>query len=243
MKSIILAGGYGTRLGEMGEQLPKGLIEFNGTNLISRVVDELTKIGVSDIAVVTNSKYFALFENWVAGQKAKITLLSDNTTSPENRLGALGDLNFAIHKLGWEKENILVTPSDTYFTFSLSTFMDSIQKNPQQFSTIVRKMDTENIKERLGCAVLSETGMITTFVEKPVAPPSPYAAIPFYYYPSEIHTLLHQYAAEGNSMDAPGNIIPWLLKNNYPVHAHIVTDNTIDVGTLKEVELLKSMNL
>ena len=74
-------------------------------------------------------------------------------------------------------------------------------------------------------------------------PPSSYGVVPFYYYPAKIHSLLAKYEKEGNSMDAPSNIIPWLLKNNLPVRACIATHNTIDVGTLKEIEELRNIQI
>lgn len=239
-KSIVLAGGYGTRLLDVGQLIPKGLIEYQGTNLINRVVNELQKINIHEIAVVTNAKYFKQYQEWQTATSADVTLLNDTSTSPENRLGALGDLSFAINALGWSNEHILVAPSDTYFAFPLTSFQTTINQYPEEFVTIVRDVGKDAIKNRLGCAVISDTQLITDFVEKPESPQSPYAAIPFYYYPPAILGLLPQYQAEGNSMDAPGNLIPWLLKKSIPVHACVVTDTTIDVGTPAELALLQS---
>jgi glucose-1-phosphate thymidylyltransferase len=240
MKSIILAGGYGTRLKEAGEGLPKGLIAVGETTLVERVVDELRALGISEIALVTNEKYYSHYSRWAGNQK-NISLVNDGTTSPETRLGALGDLLLVIQTLGWEDDAILVAPSDTYYEFPLSLFRNMVQKSPNDFATIVRKMDMGDIKNRLGCAILNELNQIVDFVEKPEDPPSPYAAIPFYYYPAQAHALLTQYAAAGNSMDAPGNIIPWLLKRGLPVRACVVDHRTIDVGTPKDRETLKTV--
>lgn len=52
MKAIILAGGMGTRLGKYTENLPKGMLNFNGKSLIERQVETLRSCGISDIIIV-----------------------------------------------------------------------------------------------------------------------------------------------------------------------------------------------
>jgi glucose-1-phosphate thymidylyltransferase len=241
IRALILAAGYGTRLKTIGNNLPKGLITFGNTCLVQHVISELHNNNISEAAIITNEKYYAKYKSWLDCGSYKCILLNDKTRSADERLGALGDLKFAIDQLGWQKENILVVPSDTYFSFSLKPFLNTIAKHPDDFSSIVRKMDIEEIRNRLGCAILSTKKLITKFVEKPAEPPTNYGSIPFYYYPAKIHKLLAKYAAEGNSMDAPGNIIPWLIKNKIPVRASIVSENTLDVGTMVEIEKLRSI--
>lgn len=52
MKAIILAAGMGTRLGKYTENLPKGMLNFNGKTLIERQIEVLRQCGVNDITVV-----------------------------------------------------------------------------------------------------------------------------------------------------------------------------------------------
>ena len=53
MKAIILAAGMGTRLGKYTENLPKGMLEFNGKALIEWQVLKLREAGVTDISIIT----------------------------------------------------------------------------------------------------------------------------------------------------------------------------------------------
>jgi len=52
MKAIILAAGAGTRLGKYTENLPKGMLNFNGKSLIEQQVETLRACGVTDIIIV-----------------------------------------------------------------------------------------------------------------------------------------------------------------------------------------------
>ena len=52
MKAIILAAGVGTRMGKISEDLPKCLLEINGTPIIRKQVESLNANGINDISVV-----------------------------------------------------------------------------------------------------------------------------------------------------------------------------------------------
>lgn len=56
MRAIILAAGSGRRMGKYGENLPKGMLTFNGKPLIEWQIDRLRDIGISDIVIVTGYK-------------------------------------------------------------------------------------------------------------------------------------------------------------------------------------------
>ena len=68
MKAVILAAGKGTRMGKYTQNLPKGMLNFNGKTLIERQIETLRSAGIEDIAIVTgyeankinyeNIKYF-----------------------------------------------------------------------------------------------------------------------------------------------------------------------------------------
>ena len=51
MKALILAAGYGTRLGDLTKDKPKPLIEVNGKSVIEGIIDRLHVHGISQIIV------------------------------------------------------------------------------------------------------------------------------------------------------------------------------------------------
>ena len=49
MQAIILAAGQGTRLKKYTENLPKGMLMFNGKTIIERQIEEYRAAGIKDI--------------------------------------------------------------------------------------------------------------------------------------------------------------------------------------------------
>ena len=51
MKAVVLAAGFGTRLGGLTAETPKPLLDLGGTTLLDCVVDHLVACGITEIAV------------------------------------------------------------------------------------------------------------------------------------------------------------------------------------------------
>jgi|TARA_B110000467_G_C18273649_1_gene454005 choline kinase len=56
MKAIILAAGKGSRLGDLTQDIPKGMIEVFGKTLIERQIEIYHNCGIEDITIVTGYK-------------------------------------------------------------------------------------------------------------------------------------------------------------------------------------------
>lgn len=242
MKAVILAGGFGTRLKQLGENTPKGLLNQRETPLMSHICQEISKIDeIDQVALVANGKYAPKYQSWLNNNFPEVLLLNNGVFEPEKRLGALGDLHYTLNQLSWYDEPILVLPSDTYFQFSLNQILE-IYKSHQTFVTVVRDVqDKSIIAGRLGCAKLNN-GELIEFYEKPLYPPTTLASIPFYLYNPETLKLLGVYKDDNQDMDAPGSIIPWLLQKKIPIHALEVSSMTLDVGTPEDVSRLQELD-
>src|SRR3989338_5912998 len=101
MKALILAAGYATRLYPLTKEYPKPLLSVRDKPIINHILDNLEKIkDIDEIIVVTNSKFISQFEKWSSGLvcKKRISLVDDLTKDHRDRLGAVGDMSFAIEK-------------------------------------------------------------------------------------------------------------------------------------------------
>ena len=117
MRCLVLAGGYGTRMqGILGER-PKALADIQGRCVLDRLLDGLSPL-VSQVSLVSNARFYPLFEAWAARSPHSVQLFNNGSTHSDNRLGALGDLDLLLSKIGYDAP-ALVVASDTVIDFSL----------------------------------------------------------------------------------------------------------------------------
>ena len=99
MKLLILAAGYATRLYPLTKDKAKPLLEIGGKAIIEHILDKVTEIkDITKIFIVTNNKFYADFVDWSKNVKIKvpIKIINDKTIANEDRLGAIGDIDFAL---------------------------------------------------------------------------------------------------------------------------------------------------
>lgn len=231
MKCILLCAGYATRLFPLTQNFPKALLEVGGRAILDYTLDEVNSIGEIDhIYLVTNAKYTPHFEEWAKSKNniKPITVFNDGTTNNDDRLGAIGDMQFTIEKAGID-DDILVLATDNLFTFKLKDFVE-FYKTKNAPSVCVREEEDINLLKRVGVAKLEEDMRIVDFVEKPAEPQSKYAVYAEYIYPKNVLPMIKTYLEEGNSCDAPGNLVAYMYKR-LPTYAYAFNGVCYDVGT------------
>lgn len=238
MKTIILAAGYSTRLYPLTLNFPKALLPIQGKEILKFMLDDLQSTsGIDETVLVTNHKYAQLFQTWISTNYPNIKVIDNGTTTKDDRLGAIGDLQLVIDQLGWN-DDILVLPSDTLYEFKLSEVVTFFQKY-NSFTNVVRDCgDLELIREKLGCAEVKDDKLIS-FEEKPKEPKSTYLSVPVYIYPKKTLPLIKEYIQAGMNLDSPGAIIPWLLTKTECYAYNMGSGYSYDVGT---VEMLNELN-
>ncbi len=232
MKCIILAAGYATRLYPLTKNKAKPLLEVAGKPILNHIIEKVEKVEqVDEVYIVTNEKFTPSFQDWAdqyQGDK-QITVVNDRTTTNDNRLGAIADIQYVLdqHKID---EDIMVLAGDNLFDFELVDFVHFYQEVNADSITTHELDDPEEMK-RTGIVEVNEDGVVTSFEEKPQEPKSNLAVPPFYLYKAETLPLFKQYLAEGNNPDAPGNFIPWLIQHKQ-VYAFTFEGLRYDIGTI-----------
>ncbi len=232
MKCILLCAGYATRLFPLTENFPKALLEVGGRPIIDYTLDEVNTIDeVDGIFLVTNSKYAPHFKEWAAKKNnvKPIVVIDDGTTTNDDRLGAIGDIDFTLNKCGIN-DDILVLATDNLFTFSLKDFYNFYKlKNAPVIC--VREEKNRELLKRLGVAEISEENMqVIGFEEKPAEPKGKYGVYAEYIYPKNVLPIIKEYLADGNSSDAPGNLVAY-MHQRIPTFAYSFEGECYDVGT------------
>jgi len=236
IKAIVLAAGYATRLYPLTKNKPKPLLEVAGEPIINHIIKKIEEIEeINEIFIVTNQKFYTIFKKWLSNLKStkKIEIINDKTTSNEDRLGSLGDINFVI---GQEniKEGIMVVAGDNLFEFSLKGVIELYKKNNKSAVALYDVKDKELAKQ-YGIVGINKDNKMIEFEEKPEKPKSTLASTGIYIYPSYILPMLQDFVKKYHNSDKAGNFLEWLHKKE-PVYCYITEKKWIDIGTFDQLE-------
>jgi glucose-1-phosphate thymidylyltransferase len=239
MNVLILAAGYATRLYPLTLNKAKPLLVVGGKPIIEWLVDNLS--GVPDLEttyVVTNDKFAADFQAWSQDYQKRhpelrFKVVNDGSTSDEDKLGAIGDIDFVVTNENLFESNLLIAAGDNLFTNSLADFVASA-RDTEASVAVYDVGDMEAIRKYGNVAVDAE-GIITRFEEKPQRPQGTLAAIALYYYSSAVLSLLRTYLAAGNNADQPGRFVQWLDMRK-PVRAFQIKGRWLDIGSKETLE-------
>ena len=123
MKLVVLAAGYATRLYPLTLDRPKALLEVGGRPMIDHVLERLAGAPEIDAAyVVTNSKFAGQFRAWADRAGGAVSIVDDGTTSEDDRLGAIGDLDLVIRTERLD-DDLVVVASDNLFSEPVAEFV------------------------------------------------------------------------------------------------------------------------
>ncbi|MCK4403285.1 MAG: nucleotidyltransferase family protein [Dehalococcoidia bacterium] len=227
MKCLILAGGFGTRLYPLTINRAKALLGYKGKPIISHIVDKIPKN--IDIMVNTNKKFEADFHQWQRTINRKVEILVEEVLSEDQKLGAVGSLNFWIENKPIV-EALLVIAGDNYFEFALAQF---IARYDGKY-TLVAVYDIGDKGKASQFGVVQLDGhRIAEFQEKPAEPQSSLVATACYIFPQRIFPLLRQYCQRGKR-DNLGSFIAYLIDKD-EVHAYTFTESWIDIGSVENL--------
>jgi glucose-1-phosphate thymidylyltransferase len=233
MDIVLLCGGYGTRMGELTANTPKQLLDVAGKPVLERVMDSLGELVYEGRNIlVTNAKFAEQFEAWAKDYRARhpdvqLQVYNDGTTRNEERLGAVGNMRFAIDKAGI-KDDVLILGTDNMFSRPLEPLIRGAQAEGKPFNALYDVKD-KAIARELGIVAVSERGVIRDFLEKPQEPPSTLASCAVYYLPASYVPQVAQYLDEGNKPDKSGDFVDWLRRRT-DVAARPVDGTWFDMG-------------
>jgi glucose-1-phosphate thymidylyltransferase len=239
MNALILAAGYATRLYPLTLNKAKPLLVAGGKPIIEWAVDNLQGIpDLETIYVVTNDKFAAEFQTWSERYRGrhpqfKFKVVNDGSQSDEDKLGAIGDINFVVTREKLGESSLLVVAGDNLFTESLRDFV-ACAKETEATVAVYDVGDPEAIK-KYGNVLINDDGIITHLEEKPYKPQGTLAAIALYYYSPAVLSLLATYLAVGNNPDQPGRFVQWLYTRK-PVKTFQIKGKWLDIGSKETLE-------
>jgi glucose-1-phosphate thymidylyltransferase len=237
VKALILAAGYATRLRPLTDSIPKMLLPLAERPMLDYLLDRIREVDdLDEIDLVTNARFAGALRDWAPED---VTVLDDGTTSNEDRLGAIGDIAFAIERGGLEGEDLLVVAGDNLIGYSLPDFVD-FGRAKGGSALAVHEVVDRSLLRNYGVVQLDEDERVVGLEEKPAQPKGDLAATASYLYRGGHLALLPRYFEEGNPPDAPGNFMAW-LHTREPVYGYRAPGEWHDIGDLGQ--LLAADNL
>ena len=233
MKALLLAGGYATRLRPLTDTTAKPLLPVGGRPMIDWIIERVEDAEqVREIHVVTNAVYAADFERW--GEGRPVTVWNDGTRSNEDRLGALGDIAFAVERGGLADDDLLVIAADNLFEFSLRDYAAFFEAKADGSAVAAHRLPEPALARLYAVVEVDDDDRIVAFEEKPEEPKTDLVATASYLFRREHIGLLDRYLAEGNRPDPPGLFLAW-LHSRVPVYAYQFSESWFDIGNPEQL--------
>lgn len=232
MKVILLCAGYATRLYPLTENNPKPLLPVGGKPMIEWILGRVEKIkGVDGVYIVTNHKFAGHFSEWAKKKKYPwpVEVIDDQTTSNDNRLGAIGDLNYTLKQKCINAEDLLVLAGDNLFTFDLAYFVDTAKGRRPVGALAAYDVKDLELAKHYGLVRTAPDGKILEFFEKPEKPVTTLASCGIYWLPAETRQLLDRYMTSGHNPDQPGHYMRWLAETA-GLYAVSLKGDWLDIG-------------
>jgi glucose-1-phosphate thymidylyltransferase len=235
MRAVILAAGYATRLYPLTLDRPKALLPVGGRPILEHLLDRLDEVrGLDEIHVVTNSRFAEAFREWAGDPGHRVRIVDDGTVDEQTRLGAIGDLEFAIRREAID-DDLLVLAGDNLFSESFALFAEFGREKGSPALGVYDVGDLEVIRGRYNAIELDGDDRVVFFEEKPERPTTTLTGIALYFYPRASLPLVSRYLKEGNNPDQPGRLVQWLYPQT-PVYAWRVPGRWYDIGSKETLE-------
>lgn len=219
MRALILAAGFGTRLGKLTGKIPKALVEVGGKAILDHNIRKLLSAGISEILV--NTHYLSdQVEGFLRKQPYRELV---TTVFEPSLLGTAGSV-----KANWdffENSDFLVMHGDNYFEAELKSLLDShVNRTVGTIMTMATFNTTS--PELCGTVLTNDDGIVVDFFEKTLQTVSLRANAAIFVISSEAKVFFGGLSPLENDISL--NVIPMLLGK---IQEHFLPGNFIDIGS------------
>jgi D-glycero-alpha-D-manno-heptose 1-phosphate guanylyltransferase len=152
-----LAGGFGTRLKHIVNDVPKPMASINGIPFLSYLLKKLSDVGIKHTILSTgylHEKIESCYNNLFEGMKISYA----QETEP---LGTGGAIMFSLEKT--TTENVFILNGDTFFDIDFEFFDSFFFSKETTIAVALRKLDDVS---RFGSVAINNNYKIISFAEK-----------------------------------------------------------------------------
>ena len=182
IRGVILAGGKGTRLGELTKVTNKHLLPVGPYPMVYHPLKKLTGAGLTDILLVSGTEHMGDFVELLGSGKDHGCRL---TYRVQDEAGGIAQA-LGLAELFCTDSRSCVLLGDNIFEASLKPMLDAANAKPDWAWIGLKEVHDPG---RYGVAELSGDRVVG-IEEKPAAPKSNLAVVGIYIYPPDVFTLI-----------------------------------------------------
>ena len=245
--AMLLAGGQGTRLGVLTQNVAKPAVPFGGKyRIIDFPISNTINSGIDTIGVLTQYQPFELNQYIGNGQPWDLDRLNGGAfVLPPYQRGKSGEwykgtanaiyqnINFIDR---YDPEYVLILSGDHIYKMDYSEMLDFHKKNEADCTIAVLDVSLEEAS-RFGIMNTNDDGSVYEFEEKPKHPKSTKASMGIYIFTwAKLRDyLIRDEENKNSSNDFGKNIIPMMLEDKQRLFAYRFDGYWKDVGTISSL--------
>ena len=242
--AMLLAGGQGSRLYVLTENMAKPAVPFGGKfRIIDFPLSNCANAGIDTVGVLTQYRPLELNRYIGSGQPWDLDRADGGVhiLPPYQSAGGAswykGTANAIFQNIGfvdmYDPEYVLILSGDHIYKMNYAKMLAHHKKAGADCTISVMEVPWEDAP-RFGIMNVDENDTITEFEEKPAHPKSNLASMGIYVFTWKKlrEYLIEDESDEASSNDFGKNIIPKMLKNGEKMAAYRFSGYWKDVGTL-----------
>ncbi len=217
LSAVVMAGGYGTRLRPLTEEVPKPMLPVGGRPIIERIIDQLEAAGIRRVSVTTHYKPEVIAEHFGNGNGNGVDISYIHEEEPLGTAGALGLMDAP-------EGSVLVINGDVFTELNLRSMIEFHRDHRADMTVAVKKYQVPyGVVETSGIRItgLSEKPALDLFVNAGIylLEPTAFDHIP-----------------EGRPFDMT-DLIERMVANRCRVVSFPVVEYWMDIGQPSDYEL------
>ena len=155
--AVIMAGGLGSRLKPLTDNLPKPLLKIGDKTIIDYNIDRLISFGIDDFWISVRYLAGQIKEHFGNGNSKGVSIKYVDEENPLGTIGAVGKIN------NFNSDYILVSNSDILTNLNYENFFEDFIKKDADMSVVTIPYDVE-----IPYAVMeTKDNNVLSFMEKP----------------------------------------------------------------------------